>query len=163
MWQAFREGAACHSGFAGAHRTGHSPALQLDSRGDLGDVFVAAAGEIDDDEFVFGHFGDAVDGGGDGVGGFEGGDDAFEAGEFHERVEGFVVGGVGVVDAVFVFEPGVFRSNGGVVQAGRDAVGELDLAVFVLEDVGTGALQDAEGTALKSGGVFLGKNSFAAG
>src|SRR5580704_9156013 len=39
-------------------------------------VLVATAGEVEDDEAVFTHFGDALDQAGDGVGGFQRGDNA---------------------------------------------------------------------------------------
>ena len=44
-------------------------------------VLIAAAGEIEDDEVGFAHFGDALDEAGYGMGGFERGNDAFGAAE----------------------------------------------------------------------------------
>ncbi len=131
--------------------------------GGLGDVLISTAGEVGDNDLVFGHGGGAFDDFGDGVGGFEGGDDAFELGEAEEGVEGIGVGGVGVFRAVLVTEPGVFGADGGVVESSRDGVGELDLAVIVLEEVGAGALEDAERAALEAGGVLFGEDAFAAG
>ncbi len=137
--------------------------VEAELGGSLGDVLVPAAGEVDDDDVVGWEGGRAFDGFGDGVGGFEGWDDAFEAGESDEGVEGFGVGGVGVVDAALVAEPGVFGADGGVVEAGGDAVGELDLAELVLEDEAAGALEDADGAALEAGGVLFGEDPLAAG
>jgi len=107
--------------------------LQAHLRGDLLHVFVAAAGEVDDDEFVLGHFRRANDAFGDRVCAFERGDDAFEAREFHEGFQRFFVGGVGVFGAFGVAQVGVFGAYGGVIQAGADAVGGLNLAVFILQ------------------------------
>jgi hypothetical protein len=92
-------------------------------------VFVAAAGEVHDHHGILAELGRALDGFGDGVGAFEGGDDAFESREAHEGVERLVVGGVGVFHAALVVQPGVFGADGGVVEPGADAVGELNLAV----------------------------------
>jgi len=85
----------------------------------------------------------------DGVGSFEGGDDAFDFGETAEGGEGFVVGGVVVVDAAGVAVVAVLGSDGGVVEAGGDGVGELDLAVGIGEEPGFGALEDSEFPAWK--------------
>jgi len=122
----------------------------------LGHVFVAAAGQIDDDELVGPELGSAFDDFGDCVGGFEGGDDAFEAAECHEGTERFGIGGEGVFDAALIAEPGMLGANSGVVQAGGYAVSKLHLTEFVLQQVRAGALEDAERPALETGGVFLG-------
>jgi len=39
------------------------------------------------------------------------------------------------LDAILVTQPGVFRANGGVIEAGADAVGELNLAMLVLQQI----------------------------
>ena len=78
------------------------------------------------------------------MGAFERGDDAFEPGQFHERFKRLLIGGVGVLHAFFVVEPGVFGAHGGVVQTGADAVGELNLAKIVLQNVAARALQHAQ-------------------
>jgi len=89
----------------------------------LGHVLVAAAGEVDDDQLLPGHFGGALDDGGEGVGGFQGGNDALQAGEADEGVEGLGIGGEAVFDAALIAQPGVLRADGGVIEAGGDAVG----------------------------------------
>lgn len=127
------------------------------------DVFVAAAGEVDDDEVVGAHVAGDFRDVGEGVGAFEGGDDAFGVGEFAEGGEGFVVGGVDVFGAANVLEVGVLRADGGVVESGADGVGEFDLAVVIGEEPGFGALEDAEFSALEAGGVFFGFDAFASG
>jgi hypothetical protein len=129
----------------------------------LSHVFIAATAQVHDHDLIHWQFGGQIDRGGDGVARFEGGNDPFEAREFGKRGEGLFVGGVSVLDTVLVPEPGVFGTDRGVVEAGADAVGELDLAIFILEDVRARALQHAEGTALKTGGVLFGHDAFAAG
>ena len=99
----------------------------------------------------------------DGVGGFEGRDDAFDFGESAEAGEGFVVGGVVVVDAAGVAVVAVFWANCGVVESGGDGVGELDLAVGVGEEPSFGALQHAELAALEARGVAASHDAVAAG
>src|SRR5690606_15040493 len=101
------------------------------SAGDDAHVFVAAAGEADEDSFA-GVFSRPARGGGDGVAGFERGDDAFGATELVEGGEGFFVGGAHVLLALNGVEDGVFGADVGVVEAGGDGVGVGDLAVRVL-------------------------------
>ena len=78
---------------------------------------------------------------GDGVRAFERGDDAFGARETERGVEGFGIGGGGVLGAAGIVQRRVLRADGGVVEAGGDGVREGDLAVVVLQNVGVGALQ----------------------
>ena len=70
-------------------------------------------------------------------------DDSLQLGQPQEGIQSLRVGGVGVFHAVLVLEPGVLRSNRGIVEARADAVGELDLSELVLKDVAAGALQNA--------------------
>ena len=87
---------------------------------------------------------------GDGVGGFEGGDDAFDA---REKMGGFECGGIGdggVFGTAFVGEPGVFGADRGIVEAGGDGMRGGDLAVFGLQNVRVGALQNAGARASES-------------
>src|SRR6266446_6060305 len=109
----------------------------LDRR--LRHILIAAAGEIYDDELLFAQGGSPLDDLGDGVGGFQGGNYAFEAGEFQEGRERL--------------------ADGGVVQARRYAMGELDLAELVLQEIRARALQDPERAALKARGMFAGNNA----
>ena len=85
----------------------------------------------------------ALDEAGDGVGGFERGDDSLGA---SEKARGFERGNVGdgsIFGAALVGEPGVFGADGWIVEAGGDGVRGGDLAVFGLQDVGVGALENA--------------------
>src|ERR1051325_2337144 len=133
--------------FRAVHSAEHSKSrrhLQIHFGGDMGAIFIAAAGEVDDDEVVLGEGWRKVNDFGDGMGALEGRNDAFEAGELHERFESLVVGCVSVLDAVLVAEPGVLGADGGIVEAGGDAVGKLDLAELILQQERAGALEDAE-------------------
>ena len=105
------------------------------------EVLVSAAGEVDEDVlfpralFGFAH------GGGEGVGAFEGGDDAFVLAEGLEGVEGFPVGDAFVADALEIVEEGVFGADAGVVEAGGDGPGFVDLSFVGLQQVGEGAVE----------------------
>jgi len=101
----------------------------------VGDVFVAAAGEVDDDEPVLGQGGGAAHDFGNGVGAFQRRDDPLQAGQFAERLERLLVGGVGVFHPLPIAQPRMLGPDSGIVQAGRDAVGELDLTILVLQEV----------------------------
>src|SRR5665213_3306880 len=123
--------------------------LQLHLRRHLRHVFVAATGEVHDDQFVFAHFRRAHHALGDGVRAFERGNNSFESRQFHERFERFFIRRVGVFHAAGVAQERVFRPDGGVIESGADAVRGLDLAKFVLQNKTARALQHAERAALK--------------
>ena len=95
-----------------------------------------------------------------GVGALQRGDDPFQAAEQPDALQRLCVGGVGVFRAPQVAQPGVFRPDAGVVQAGADAVGERNLAVGVLEDIALGALEDAQAAQFRVGEA---RGMFAAG
>ena len=131
-----------------------------------GHVFVAAAGKINDYEIVcgearrpgdrqrptrntgvwgIGRIGrrDAFDETGDGVGGFQCGDDAFRA---REELCGVESGGVGdseILGATLVGEPGVFGTDGRIVETGGNGVSGSDLAVLGLQNISVSTLQNA--------------------
>ncbi len=95
------------------------------------------------------------------VGAFEGWYYAFCFGEELEDVEYcFVVGG-DVLGTAGVFQVCVFGSYAGVVEACGDAFCFVDLAVFVLEDVGLCAVEHADGTFYEGCAVFVGVEPFA--
>ena len=83
-----------------------------------GHVFVAAAGEIEDDEVVFGEAWGAFDEAGDGMGGFERRDDAFGTSEGLRGVESSGVAHGGIFGAALIGEPGVLGADGGIVETG---------------------------------------------
>jgi hypothetical protein len=66
-----------------------------------------------------------------------------------------VVGHAGVGDAADVLQPGMFRADAGIVEAGRDRMRLGDLAVLVLQQIGAVAVQHAGFTAREGGACFL--------
>ena len=106
-------------------------------------ILVAAAGEIEDHDFIFFHFGGAVDQLRQRVRGFERGNNSFDAGESARCLDGFFVGDGGVFGAAFVGEPGVLGADGGIIEAGGNGMGGCDLSIGILQQVGVCALQDA--------------------
>ena len=123
--------------------------------GDLLHIFVTATREVNENDFVRVHRGGDTNGMGDSVSSFERGDNAFGSRKFVEGGESLVVRGVDVVGATLVTQVAMLGANGGVIQTGGDGVGKLDLAVFVREEEGLGALQDTEASALETGRVLL--------
>jgi len=97
------------------------------------------------------------------VAGFERRDNTLEFGQLLECRQRLLVGGVGVLNAVRVAQPGVLGADGGVVQTGGDAVGKLDLPILVLQNKRARALQHAQSAALEPRGVFAVDNALAAG
>src|SRR6187399_952249 len=77
--------------------------------------------------------------------GLERGQDPLLAPETLKRVEGRGVVYPGVLSAAGLAQPGVLGAYRCVVQAGRDGVGQLDVAVTVLQHVAAGALQHTGG------------------
>src|SRR5207249_2268695 len=72
---------------------------RIDQPGDFLAVFVASAGEVDDEDLVLAHFGGDLAGVGEGVGGFQGGEDSFESRDLLEGFDGFGIGGADVFDS----------------------------------------------------------------
>ena len=60
-------------------------------------------------------------------------------------------------------KPGVFGSDGCVVETGRDGVRARDLTVIVLQEVAAGAVENAGGSAGESGGVLAEREAVASG
>lgn len=54
----------------------------------------------------------------------------------------------GVLDAADIVQPGVFRADAGVAETGGNRVGVDDLAIVVLQQEGTVAVQLSPGTPL---------------
>src|SRR5215471_4660372 len=57
----------------------------------------------------------------------------------------------------------MFGADRGVIEPGRNRMGQFDLAFFVREEKSLRALQNTESPALKTRGVLSGANSFATG
>src|SRR5216683_4542605 len=106
-------------------------------------VLVAAAGEIEDDEVVLLELRQTLDKTGDGVGRFERGDDAFGARKKARGFESRLIGDGGIFGTPLIGQPGVFGADGGIVEAGGNGMSRGDLAVFVLQNVGVSALENA--------------------
>ena len=54
-----------------------------------------------------------------------------------------MIGDGGIFGAALIGEPGVFGADGGIVEAGGNGMSRGDLAVFVLQNVGVSALENA--------------------
>src|ERR1700736_2703464 len=57
----------------------------------------------------------------------------------------------------------MFRTDRGIIEAGRHRMGQFDLAFFIGEEKGFRSLQNAEPSTLKPRGVLTTANAFAAG
>ncbi len=80
-----------------------------------------------------------------------------------EGLQGFVVGDRHILDALDVMQPGVFRADAGIVQAGGNGVGVGDLAILVLQQEGAIAVQHARRAAGHAGGVLAAVEAVAGG
>ncbi len=65
-----------------------------------------------------------------------------------------LVGGGDVLGAAGIVQGGVLGSDGGVVKSGGNGVGEGDLAVVILQDIGIGSLEDARCSAAEACSVL---------
>ena len=64
------------------------------------------------------------------------------------------IGGGGVFGAAGIVQGRVLRADRGIVETGGDGMGEGDLAVVVLQNIGVGALQNAGRSAAEARGVL---------
>ena len=112
----------------------------LEPVGDVVEVLVAAAGNAHEDILRRGAFLGLADGGGERVRAFEGGDDAFVRAQQLERGDGFAVGDAFVADAFQIMQQGVFGADAGIIEAGGNGPGLVDLAFVALEKVGQRAV-----------------------
>ena len=87
---------------------------------------------------------------------FERRDDALKLGQKLEGVQRFVVGGGKKRDTADVGEPGMFRPDARIVEAGGDRVGLVDLAILVHQQIGAVAMQHARPPAGDRGGMHPG-------
>ena len=86
----------------------------------------------------------------DGMGALKSRKNAFGAGETDDRIESGCVGMGKVLGPAGVVKGCMLGSDGGVIEAGRDGMRERDLAVFILQNVGEGSLQDSWSAALET-------------
>ena len=103
---------------------------------DDADVLVAAPREVDEQMLVAFHRRRQLHRVGDGVARLERRDDALGAAEAVERRQRLVVGDADVLGPADVVQPGVLGADAGVVEAGRDRVRLVDLAVLVGQHIG---------------------------
>ena len=86
--------------------------------------------------------------------GFQGRNDAFQpAGEL-ERIQGFLIRHRDIIHAARLLEPGMFRPDAGIIEAGRDRMRFQNLAVRILQQIGLGAVQHAGRAFGERGGVM---------
>src|SRR5258706_1122604 len=109
-------------------------------------VLVAAPGDVDHEELARGG-GSAIQYFGQGMGGFKRRNNAFGAGQLLGRCQRLGVARRSVFGALTVVQPGVLRTDGGVIQAGRNGVRQRDLAIGILKHIAVGAMQNAGGAA----------------
>src|SRR6266849_8677692 len=81
-------------------------------------------------------------------------DDALKLAAKLKRRHSLVVGRREESHPAYVVEPGMFGTDAGIIEAGRDRVGLLDLAVVVHQQVSTVAVEHAR-PAARNGGRML--------
>src|ERR1700741_4229609 len=106
-------------------------------------VLVAAAREVKNDEVAGLEPRQAFDEAGDGVGGFERRNDAFGKRQQLRRIERGLIIHSGIFGAMLVGKPGVLRTNGRIIEARGNRMRRRNLAVFILQNVGKCALENA--------------------
>src|SRR5580765_5831636 len=94
---------------------------------------------------------------------FERRQEAFLTGQPLECDERVLVSNPRVLSAAGVVKPGVLGSDGRVVEPSGDRMGQLDVAVFVLQYVTACALEHARTAAGESGRVLARLDAVAAG
>ncbi|MHC2523324.1 hypothetical protein ACVIEM_000409 [Rhizobium leguminosarum] len=100
---------------------------------------------------------------GNGMRGFERRDDAFEAGEGLESLERFVVHDRHIVDTAGIVQPGMFGTDAGIIETGRNRMAFLDLTVTILQQIGAVAVKHAGRTGGDRGAMFVALQTLAAG
>src|SRR6267378_7609490 len=113
-------------------------------------VLVAAAGDVDDDQVAGLELRQPFDEARDGVGGFERGDNTFGERKKLCRIERRMIVNRGIFGAVLIREPRMLRADRRIIKAGGNGMRGGNLAVFILQDVRVGALQNARTRARES-------------
>src|SRR5258708_33102291 len=113
-------------------------------------VLVAAAGEVDDDQVAGLELRQPFDEARDGVCGFERGDNTFGEREKLRRIERRMIVNRGIFGAMLIREPRMLRADRRIIKAGGNGMRGGNLAVFILQDVREGALQNAKTRARES-------------
>src|SRR3990170_128073 len=121
---------------------------------------VAAARQIDDDDYLvpgrFRHPQRLRNR----MGGFESGDDPFGASQSTERIERLSVLNSNILGAADVLEMGMLGADGRIVESGRDRPGIADLSIGILKHQGFGAMQDSMAALLKGRAVLMARQPF---
>ena len=134
---------------AGAHRFLLSRKASTD-----GEILVAAAGKIDHHQMILRLLRRKLDHLGQRMRRLERRDDALELAAQLERRERFVVGGRQIFHAAHVVEPGMLRTDAGIIEAGGDRMRFLDLAVVIHQQICAVAVQHARAAAGNRGRVL---------
>src|SRR5688572_18577527 len=82
-------------------------------------------------------------------------DDALEPRRHLEGVERLLIGDGNIFHPAGISEPGMLRSDAGIIEARRDRMSFEDLSVVVLQKVSAIAVQNAGGTAGHRGGMTV--------
>ena len=125
-------------------------------------ILVTTTRQADDDVLVLLHRLGELHGAEDGVAGLEGGDDTLELAEVLKAEECFGIGGGDEACAAAVLPAGELRADTRVVETGGHGVGVLDLAILVLQNVGTHTVEDTRLATSESGTVAVGLDTITA-
>ena len=98
--------------------------------------------------------GRAADGFGHGMRGFERRNDAFRAAQRDGGIDGSLSQQAQYSARAAIVQPGVLGTDGGVIEPGRNGMGERDLAVVVLQQIAARAVQHAGRAAGEARGMF---------
>ncbi len=126
------------------------------------DVFVAASGQVRNDDGFRRKDAFLLTQPGKGMGAFESRQDAFSLREQEKGIENLFIFDTDVLGTACFLEVGVFRPDARVIQAGGDAFCIADLAVLVLKQIGASAVQNTDSAPAEGGTVLGGLESFAA-
>src|SRR6267143_4339372 len=147
---------------AGAPARGSGPADSSErcSRqlGNHGDVLVATATQVDQDEFVRGS--PRLHHPGDSVGALESRKNTFQSRQGGEGVQSLLVRHGFIQYATRVFQVSMLGADTRIVETGRNAVRRLDLSVGVLEQVAHASMEDARPPGTQSRGMFTARYPF---
>ncbi len=94
---------------------------------------------------------------GDGVRRLQRRNDAFQPRQQLKRRERFVVGGGQIIDPAGLVQPGMLRTDAGIIEPRRNRMRVLDLAVIVHQQIGAVAMQHAGPAAGDRGRMQLGE------
>src|SRR3989338_9535435 len=125
-------------------------------------VFVAAAGEIHDDELVLSKRRRDFERIGDGVRGFERRNDTLGHREQLECGERFLVRGMGIQDSPLVVEVRMLGADARIVETRRNAVRILYLAISVLQHIGRRSVKHADAAAFETRRMLSRRDAFTA-